>query len=286
MKNFSEFYKEITSPAPYLPPMPLFGLKEIVSYGGFRWEVTAFEPNEEEGCWMYDLKRVDGTDKEESSIHELGITKSFIVEKPGNSTHTPKWDRCVAQVENMSEGANAYAVCTAMLGDESFKAMDDDSFDEKVKMYMQKLGIAGAGPIPNSLLAEQDLEGARKFDGGGYETTEKSQDIQSFAVWYYDESGARKCAVFNNVVDAEAYAGIVDAMGYKDIKIVKGQMEQTQKELDTAAKEAEEAGEDEVKSLVNRIKNIQIKRQSATINQRGAESQKSFKQKWTEISRS
>ncbi len=279
MSKFHEMYKGITNPVPPLPPMPWFGLREIVSYGGFRWEITGFEPNEKEGCWVYDLKRVDGTDEEAKGVYELGITKSFVVEKPGSAIHTDKWDRCVEQVESQSEGVSAYAVCTAMLGDASFKSMDDETFDEKIKMYMQKLGIQGAGPVPNSLLAAQDLERTTK-------SIEKTGDLQNFAVWYYDESGARKCAVFGNYTDANAYAGIVDAMGYKDIKIMKGTVEETKKDLIEAAESAEDAYGSEKTDLIGRIKNIQVKRQGAIINQRGPEAEKSFKQKWTEISKS
>lgn len=228
------------------------------------------------------------------------LNKSILVEKPGASIHTPKWDRCVAQVESASEGANAYAVCTAMMGDESFKSMDENAVGEKMKFYMQKLGIAVAGPVPNSLLARQDLEPTSKKEDlwlwnqgdehGGQEVSEKSikkgTDIDNFAVWYYDDSGARKCAVFGTYIDANAYAKLVDALGYQDISINKGTVESTQKDLIEAAEDAKDAKETETKSLISRIKNIQLKRQNATINARGADTKKSFKQKWSEISRS
>jgi hypothetical protein len=228
------------------------------------------------------------------------LNKSILVEKPGNSIHTPKFDRCVAQVEAQSEGANAYAVCTAMMGDDAFKSMDDETFEEKMKFYMQKLGLQGAGPVPNSLLARQDLEGVKAIEdlwmwrqgdiAGGQEVSEKSfkkvGDIQNFAVWYYDASGARKCAVFGNYTDANAYAMIVETMGYKDVSINKGTVESTQKDLIEAAADAKEADETEKNSLINRIKGIQLKRQNSTINARGAESKKSFREKWGEISRS
>jgi hypothetical protein len=172
-----------------------------------------------------------------------------------------------------------------MLGNESFKAMDDSTFDEKIKMYMQKLGITGAGPVPNSLLSEQDLAGPKiditRLDRKFYVNAVKSMDINNFAVWYYDDSGARKCAVFGNAIDAEAYASIVDALGYKDVKIMKGQVEQTGKELNQAAEKAETATGKEVKNLVERIKNIQQKRQKAVIRTRGTK--KSFKEGWKEI---
>ncbi len=209
-----------------------------------------------------------------------------LVEKPGNSTHSAKWDRCIEEVKASGKGKNAYAICTAAMGDESFKSMDDSTFDEKIKTYLHKLGIAGAGPIPNSLLSKQDLVGPKiditRLDREWFVNSEKSQDINNFAVWYYDSEGARKCAVFGSSVDAEAYARIVEALGYKDVSIMKGQVEVTDKKLEEAQKEAEEAeNKKEVKSITERIKNIQLKRQKAILNIRGLT--KSFKQKWSEI---
>ena len=81
------------------------------------------------------------------------------VEKPGASTHTAKWDRCVEHVKASGSGADPYAVCTAMLGDESFKSMDEGKFNEVLDKALGSFGIAAAGPIPESLLARQDLEG-------------------------------------------------------------------------------------------------------------------------------
>lgn len=226
-------------------------------------------------------------------------------QKPGDSIHSPKWDRCVEQVESHSKNANAYAVCTAMLGDSSFKSMEDSTFEEKMKMYMEKLGIAGAGSIPNSLLADQDLEGVTKredlwlwrqgeeqggqevnFDSQKFMNFAKTFDLNNFAVWYYDDFGARKCAVFGNAIDAMAYAKLVDAMGFKDIQILKGQFEQTGKELKEAAEDAEDAeGKNETKSLVERIKGIQLKRQKTVLSMRGADTQKSFRQTWGDLNK-
>lgn len=262
---FKEAYEKLQNP---MPSLPLYGLGEIVSYGGHRWEITAFEPNEKDGCWVYDLKRVDGTDESKDGINELGIGKSYRVEKPGSSVHTSKWDRCVEHVEQNSDGVNAYAVCTAMLGNDSFKSMDDVGFEEKIKYYMEKLGIAGAGPIPNSLLAEQDLEGETLT---GKMIQKSSLDFNNFAVWYYDPSGAQKCAVFGNYTDAEAYAQILDAMEFKDIKIMKTGTEETEMEPK------------EKNSLVENIKANQIRRQKASMRDRAKNTTKSFKQVWNSI---
>ena len=83
--------------------------------------------------------------------------------------HSAKWDRCVEHVQATNPGADSYAVCTAMLGDESFKAMDEQKFNalidkalenmEKDSFGVGSFGIAGAGPIPESKLSRQDLEG-------------------------------------------------------------------------------------------------------------------------------
>jgi hypothetical protein len=161
---------------------------------------------------------------------------------------------------------------------EFFKSMnlveksEDLVSKDRIKAYLEKLGISGAGPIPNSLLSRQDLEGTEREY---FESATKSQDIGNFAVWYYDSEGARKCAVFGNMIDAQAYADIVDSLGYKDVSIMKGQLEEAKED----AKDADT--KQEVKSIVERIKNIQIKRQKMALNTRGA--QKSFKQKWSEL---
>src|SRR5579872_701926 len=95
-----------------------------------------------------------------------------LFEKPGASTHTAKWDRCVEHVKANGKGVNAYAVCTAMLGDESFKSIESDAdFMQKMDEYMTTLGIklkqksvdtSFAGATPKSLLARQDLETKEK----------------------------------------------------------------------------------------------------------------------------
>ena len=243
---------------------------------------------------------------------ELNIGKD-MVEKPGEGTHSPKWDRCVEEVKNSGKGKNAYAICTAAIGSGLSKDMNDDDFAGKIKMYMQKLGISEAGPIPNTLLSRQDLErenqttiaarmemtdqvslkaredlwiwrqgdnvGGEEVQWAG-EEAQKTQDIGNFAVWYYDKSGARKCAVFGNSRDAIAYANIVDSMGYKAVKILKGQIEKQDEELENIAEQAEEVEtKKEAKDLVSRIKNIQVKRQKTVLSMRDAN--KSFKDIWS-----
>lgn len=269
-KIFKQAYKDIMMP---MPSLPLYGLGELIVYDGLRWEVTGFEPNEKEGCWVYDLCAVDGSEKKKMGVHELGLMKSYkksLVEKPGaSSIHTPKWDRCVKEVEANGSG-NAYAICTSMMGESSFKSMNEDDFAEKVRTYLHKLGIADAGPVPNSLLSRQDLEPETRKGMVAYmrKSVEKSVP-DTYAVWYYDREGAQKCATYNNLQEAEAFARVIEDIGFKNIKILtKGQVETTGKQLERAAAKAEDAETDEKKSIVENIKAIQIRRQKATIEAR------------------
>lgn len=205
-----------------------------------------------------------------------------IVEKPGNSIHSAKWDRCIEHVKESGSGKNAYAVCTAMMGEESFKSIEDDAtFMAKMDEYMTTLGIKMkqksvgtdfAGKVPSSLLARQDLE------------TTKSC---TFAIWYYDKCGNRLCAVFNNAIDSEAFIRDLMSMGYqeKDIAIMtKGVVEQTGKKLKDEAEKAKDADtKTEVKSVIDTIKEVQLRRQTATIQARDkavGKDRKSFKDVW------
>lgn len=96
---------------------------------------------------------------------EMGLENKSIVQKPGPSIHTSKWDDCVADVKNKNPGANAFAVCTSQLGEESFKSefrglAYTKSLIKNAKRELAKdVGTSFAGPTPNSLLARQDLEG-------------------------------------------------------------------------------------------------------------------------------
>lgn len=165
----------------------------------------------------------------------------------------------------------------ALMRSESlFKSMDDDMFDEKIKMYMQKLGISGAGPVPSSLLAEQDLETTTKSQktfkqnwADMNESIEKS-DLRSFSVWYYDDEGSRKCAVFADLIEAEAFGRIVTTLGFKNVEILK-------------ANEVQDLEDYANGDLIDNIKVAQIKRQKATILQREKETTKSFKDTWNQL---
>lgn len=102
--------------------------------------------------------------------------------------------------------------------------------DEKLDTYetaggsKKAIGTADAGPVPNSLLARQDLETS------------------------------------------------------------KGAIETTGKKLEQEAEKAEDAETKKEKNeIVDRIKNIQIKRQKAVLAERESETNKSFKTLWKKI---
>jgi hypothetical protein len=185
------------------------------------------------------------------------------------------------------------------------KTMDD--FMVKMDEYMVTLKLksidtGSAGGVPESLLARQDLEDGRKRED--YVTENRSNkpfDIlledaihsamgktgtKTYSVWYYDKNGAQKCAVFDNTTEAQAFAADLLSMGFsrKDIKIIaKGVIEQTGKKLEEAVKDAKEVEtKTEVKSLVDNIKSIQLKRQNAIVQarQKSEKGKKSFKEMW------
>jgi hypothetical protein len=106
--------------------------------------------------------------------------KEFFA-KPGDTAHTAKWDSCVEAVKRKGGGANAYAVCTAALGDDTLKSMVPGAeFEAKMQEYISTLRISSgvkekavdtayAGGTPKSDLARQDLEGS----------TEKSRVVRA-----------------------------------------------------------------------------------------------------------
>lgn len=262
------------------------------------------------------------------------------------------FDRCVLEVQGKGGVEDAYAVCTAAMKSESLKSMshDDPRFSKEVEQFMRTLGISGAGPLPQSLMARQDLERGR--------TTKKTMEFakkrvtkdgsSSLSVWYDAGDNSPKCEVHGNVVDAEAAVKRLKELGYQNIRIVssqddsmtkagdkmflirtngmeyarfdkkadaeeclamltaqgqfavmieetvvsseKGRVETTGKQLDHAVKEAAEAeGTEEKSTLIDNIKNIQLRRQKATIAERSksaaAPSAKAFKDVWGKITR-
>jgi hypothetical protein len=116
---------------------------------------------------------------------EVTITRVIkdIVQKPGASRHSAKWDRCVEEVKSKG-GTNAYAVCTAQLGEESFKAgqFDVAEVDRYLDIFGKQVNVEYAGPVPESLLSRQDLEGKKKqkaSDDSDDNTVTKSSNFTS-----------------------------------------------------------------------------------------------------------
>lgn len=214
-----------------MPPMfPMYGIGESVMYGGFRYAVTDFSLNEKDNCWEYDLVRLDGTDEKANGILEPGLCKSQAFAKPGASIHTKKWDDCVEHVKANSSGANAYAVCTAMFGDDSFKAMDDAGFLAKVDEYIDRLGITAgikaksvgigfAGPVPGSLLARQDLEG-RKASSSEYDlemSNERRQGQNDGAKYASVRKSEDSASTVNETATKYADAAVAGFIPHEDI---------------------------------------------------------------------
>lgn len=90
------------------------------------------------------------------NLEALGqaVSKDQVM-KPGASVHTAKWDSCVQQVKASGKDVDPYAVCTAQLGEGSFKSFKE-YWEEKA------VDTSFAGPTPKSGLADQDLEGETK----------------------------------------------------------------------------------------------------------------------------
>ena len=224
----------------------------------------------------------DGVDhpSDDMSKHTTNITQE--ISKPGPSIHSEKWDRCVADLKG-KPGVNAYAVCTAQLGESSFKSIEEMSKAEldMAKSELEKaIGIAAAGPVPNSLLAEQDLEGETRKAS----LTAEVQERIYFEALALLRNGASVAVIAQFL--SKKYGGsfyevqqIVQACQYNNKSMNKGAVEQTGKKLQILTDEAENIEDSSEKSdLVERIKNTQIKRQEAILEERG-----SFKSMWSKI---
>lgn len=139
---------------------------------------------------------------------ELSFNNKSVVEKPGPSIHTSKWDECVADVKSKNPGANAYAVCTSQLGDESFKSefrglAYTKSLIKNAKREMAKdVGVGFAGAVPNSLLARQDLEGTKirttKSDKASNDKLYQLKDDAAYA-----ETETEKKSVVTDIKDTQ-----------------------------------------------------------------------------------
>lgn len=207
------------------------------------------------------------------------------------ATHSAKFDRCVEHVKGKGVD-NAYAVCMAQLGDEAFKSENDggSDYEKEIDLFIRKLGISGAGPVPHSLLARQDLEGSTtKSFKGFYKSLNKAAD-KWWVVRYSDAVNPNMPvsqrfptkAEAVNWMDGLTSQGIFSVLIEEEVvstSAEKGVLETTGKQLNNVVQAAKGADtEQEKQSLAERIKNIQVKRQKATIAAR-----KSFKDVWRSL---
>ena len=189
--------------------------------------------------------------------------KSQGVEKTGPSIHSAKWDECVADVKAKDSGKNAYAICTAKLNEESFKSQFKDLAYAKseIKKARKAVGIGFAGDVPESLLAEQDLETTkhqtkevityRRFK------IEVCEDLEGETLYF---------------AGGEYYATLVRAKQAVD-KFIENDMKKSvtsvENKIKNAVEDIEEADSTEEKSeAAEEVKDLQEKRQKAEIKER------------------
>lgn len=222
--------------------------------------------------------------KNETTKHTTNITQE--ISKPGPSIHSDKWDRCVEEV-GKDPSVNAYAICTAQLGEESFKSQLTKSEVEMAKSELKKeITTAYAGPIPKSGLAEQDLEGETKKSVHladeikvGDHIGPTGMDIEVVGVRRIQSSGHR--VQYEFTCKTETGKTVIKIFDSNDVVLKKGTIEQTGKALEDIKDEAEDADTKKEKhSLIENIKSIQLKRQRAIISEREKETNKSFKEVW------
>ncbi len=175
-----------------------------------------------------------------------------IIQKPGPSVHSEKWDRCVADVKAKNPNANAYAVCTAQLGEESFKSQEE----------IDKMGLEGAGSIPKSLLARQDLKGS----------TEKAEDAE------YSDSTKAKEEIAAKIVQAQKKAQKAEINARKSFK-------QVWKDSMSDMIEEEEAGAENYEEIAETFESMaeDEKRHAMNIRRLRDKTQTSFKESWRDI---
>jgi HK97 family phage prohead protease len=80
--------------------------------------------------------------EEAEKEHEKDCKKDDVssnILKPGAGTHSEKWDRCVAEVRARDGVDSPEAVCTAQLGEESFRGLDRGPWTEKDSQKVEAL---------------------------------------------------------------------------------------------------------------------------------------------------
>ena len=91
------------------------------------------------------------TDEEKAKVDEKLKPKedraAQDISKPGEGTHSDKWDRCVAEVRARGGVDSPEAVCTAQLGEESFRGLERGEWTEKdmgkIESLLKKIGNVG-----------------------------------------------------------------------------------------------------------------------------------------------
>lgn len=105
---------------------------------------------------------------------------SDLYKTAGKDIHSEKWKRCVEHVKEQGNTDNPYAVCTASLGDESFKdlAKSDDLTPEDIAKInctiLEKASedlMALSASEPDEDEDEDLLEKARQVSGENYIVT-------------------------------------------------------------------------------------------------------------------
>lgn len=104
----------------------------------------------------------DQKEKVNAKIKPKEDAASQDIYKPGEGTHSAKWDSCVEDVKRNNPSANAYAVCTAQLGEESFRGLERGTWTEKdsenVKILINKINAPkteGENPLSREKIIEE-----------------------------------------------------------------------------------------------------------------------------------
>ncbi len=216
-------------------------------------------------------------------IEEISQPKEKTrTEKPGESIHSAKWDDCVAEVKASGTGKNAYAVCTAQLGDEAFKSQYHGLVSkhqvEKAQKELKKFGIEEAGPVPNSLLARQDLEDEteKSFNQVWKDSSRgiTTEYYKGYKIDIYVELTGEMYVIAMSM----EFSSVVAAKKAIDTFLLKKSAINNDEKIEEIGDKGKDEDEGDQEVLADKIESLQGKRQKATISER----QKSFNQMWKE----
>lgn len=180
----------------------------------------------------HDVAIQDTLDDVKDKVHEMD-EKLDQYETAGGTKKSADYERCVSHVSNKNPGANAHAVCEAVMNEKSLKSFTGDKLIGLIDKALAGMGIVAGGPIPNSLLARQDLE----------PTTLKSDSVH-IHVTFLDSAGKKQTRVFTSKAGYNAW-----------IATVGGQI--TILAEDIKEKSIEDLGVNTHKSLIERMKRNQ-----------------------------